>query len=144
MYSEAGRGTTFKLLFPVSDMAGQAVDDDRPASAKRKPDMSGAGNTVLVVDDDETVPAMSKMFLEELGYMVLTAEDGLVGVETYRMYSEVVDVVLLDLTMPHMDGDEAFRQIRIINGEVPVIMTSGYNEQDAISRFAGRNIAGFI
>jgi DNA-binding NtrC family response regulator len=64
--------------------------------------------------------------------------------EIYRKHKDDITVVLLDLTMPHMDGTEAFTELRRINPDVKVILSSGYNESDTVNRFAGKGLAGFI
>jgi len=83
---------------------------------------------------------MLKMF----GFEVETATDGVEGLRRFQEISDRVDLTLLDLTMPNMDGEEAFREIRKIRGDVPVLLMSGFNEQEAINRFAGLGLAGFI
>lgn len=140
IYSQVGRGTTMKVLFPCSDetqssslQQGKDHADDWKASGK-----------VLVVDDDETVLVVAKRMLENHGFEVLTAGDGTKGVELFQAYKDEIVLVLLDMTMPHMDGDEAFREMRRIRGDARVILSSGYNEQDATNRFAGKGLAGFI
>jgi len=140
IYSEPGKGSTFKIFLPASEkemMDTVSVKDDDLLNWR------GSG-TVLVVDDDETVLAVSRMMLEEFGFGVLTAEDGRAGLETFRAESEGIDLVLLDMTMPRMGGEEAFREIRRVKRDVKVILTSGFNEQEATSRFVGRGLAGFI
>ena len=82
--------------------------------------------------------------LERLGFSVLTASDGREAVEVFREHIDEIDCILLDLTMPHLDGAQAFREIRRIHPETPVILCSGYNMQDATQRFAGKGLAGFI
>ena len=74
----------------------------------------------------------------------LTAYDGTDALNAFQRHADDITCVLLDLTMPHMDGEETFRQIRRINKNVPVILTSGYNEQEVVGRFVGREIAGFL
>jgi len=139
VYSEPGRGTTIKLLFP-------AVQDSLPEDMHEE---AGEGKwqgqgTVLLVDDDETVRAIGKQMLERLGFDVLLANDGSQGVAAYREHTAEIDCVLLDLTMPHMDGEETFREMRRIDAGVRVVLSSGYNEQDVTQRFAGKGLAGFI
>jgi DNA-binding response OmpR family regulator len=65
-------------------------------------------------------------------------------VDIFAERADEVDLVLLDMTMPRMGGEEAFRELRKLRPRVPVILSSGYNEQDATARFAGKGLAGFI
>jgi PAS domain S-box-containing protein len=138
LYTEPGRGTTFKVLFPA---AGPATPP-AAAEAQSRPAAPASG-TILIVDDDETVRTVARRILEQAGYVVLTAADGHEAIERYRERPGI-DLVLLDMTMPHMDGEEAFRELRRIDPRVRVVLTSGYNEQDATERFAGKGLAGFI
>ncbi len=82
--------------------------------------------------------------LEQLGFRVLTAADGREALAVYRAHMDEITLVLLDLTMPHMDGEETFRELRRLDPEVRVVMSSGYTEQDVTSRFAGKGLAGFL
>ena len=138
VYSELGRGTTFKVLLPA---AKRQISDDSKLRAIRRP--AGTG-TVLLVDDEETIRAVGKRMLENLGYTVLTASDGRQAVDMYHDRPETFDCVVLDLTMPHMDGEEAFRELRRIDKDVRVVLSSGYNEQEVTQRFVGKGLAGFI
>ena len=82
--------------------------------------------------------------LERLGFTVITTEDGLKAVEIFRARYNEIDCVLLDLTMPHMDGEEAFREMRRIKSDIRIIMSSGYSKQEIFRRFAGKGMTGFI
>jgi len=139
VYSEPRRGTTFKVLFPASDQPAVALKDESADTDGWR----GEG-TILLVDDDETVRAVCGIMLERLGFEVMTAPDGREAVNLYRSHADTIRCVILDLTMPHMDGDTALREIRRIKNDVPVLLTSGYNEQEIIDRFAGKKLAGFI
>jgi DNA-binding response OmpR family regulator len=97
---------------------------------------------VLVVDDEETVRALARHMLQQMGFTVLTAADGREAVELFRSEGERIRLVLLDMTMPHLDGEETFREMRRIRGNVRAVLSSGYSEQMATSRLAG--LAGFI
>ena len=99
---------------------------------------------VSVVDDEEGVRNVARMMLERVGFTVLTAVDGREGLELFQQRADEITGVLLDLTMPHMNGEEAFRAMRRIRADVPVILASGYFEQDTSDQFAGKGIAGFI
>jgi len=139
VYSEEGKGTTFKILLPCS-----AVTQIEPEiSVNVAVQLQGQG-TVLIVDDEETIREVASMMLEHIGFSILTAKDGKEGVEMFRQHQADISVVLLDMTMPRMNGEEVFREIRSIQPDVKVILSSGYNEQDATHRFAGKGLSGFI
>ena len=99
---------------------------------------------MLVVDDEEIVRSLAKRMVEVAGFSVLTANDGEEAVRLYREHQNEIACVLLDLTMPKMDGEEAFRAIRQISPGVRVILSSGYSEESATGRFSGLGLAGFI
>jgi PAS domain S-box-containing protein len=138
VYSEAGRGSTFKLLLPAAGAAGDAKIERPPALQWR-----GHG-TVLVIDDEESVRKVAARMLKTLGFDVLAANDGEEGLRIYRAHSDSISCVLLDLTMPRMDGEETFRELRRIHPEACVILMSGFNEQEAGARFVGKGLAGFL
>ena len=137
--SEPGKGTTFEVLFPAVD--------GKPSDTRREParssEWTGVG-TILIVDDEETVRMVGQQMLEQAGFTVITAEDGSVGVETFVAHHGEICCVILDLTMPNMDGEETFRELRRIKPDVRVLMSSGYSEQEISSRFAGQRLMGFI
>ena len=140
VYSEPGKGTTFKVLFPALEDAGtEARTNDSSARA----DWRGKG-TILLVEDEEGLIDMGSQMLERLGFTVLTAADGLQAVELYRERGKEIDLVLMDLTMPHMDGAEAFGELRRMNPEVRVVLASGYSHEDVALRFAGKGLAGVL
>ena len=140
VYSEPGKGTTFKILFPAleNDENGARTDDSSPLS-----DWRGTG-TILLVDDEESLLALGARMLEHLGFTVLTAADGLQAVDLYRERGKGIDLVLMDLTMPHMDGAEAFGELRRLNPQVRIVLASGYSHEDVASRFAGKGLDGVL
>jgi PAS domain S-box-containing protein len=140
--SEVGKGTTFKVLFPANEPSDSDVTLRTKDDAKVI-DWRGSG-TILIADDEETVCAVGKQILEHMGFSVLTAPDGREALRVFREHADEIVCVLLDLTMPHMDGKEAFRAMRRMDPGVRVILCSGYNEQDAIQRLTGLGLAGFI
>ena len=139
VYSERGKGTTFKILLPaVSGPKGARLPTiDADAT------WEGEG-TVLLVDDEETVIRVGRRMLERLGFKVLVARNGQEAVECFREHGTDMRCVIMDLTMPVMSGEDAFREIRRIRKDVPIILSSGYNEQHVIQRFVGRDLTGFI
>jgi PAS domain S-box-containing protein len=137
VYSKPGQGTTFKVLFRAS--TNQVPHTGRPA----KRELKGVG-TVLVVDDEEIVRVTAKHALERYGYRIMVANDGVSALEAYREQLELINLVLLDLTMPVMNGEETLRRLQMLNPDVKVLLSSGYNEVEAVQRFAGKGLAGFI
>ncbi len=136
--SESGEGTQFRLLFPT-------IGAPEQITAASSPELYWQGKgTVLVVDDEEDVRIASQLILEEVGLTVLTANDGRAGLEVYQRYQEEIALVLLDLTMPKMNGEQLFKEIRKLNQSVPILLSSGYNEDEASKRFHGVGIYGFI
>jgi len=139
--SEPGHGSSLQVLLPAGDDAGPKPF---PGSQAETDPPSPLRGTVLVVDDEEHVLNVAGAMLRTLGLEVMTADDGVDALEVYRQQCDKIDVVLLDMTMPRLDGAETFRKLRTLNPNLKVILTSGYNEQDATSRFVGKGLAGFI
>jgi CheY-like chemotaxis protein len=140
VYSELGKGTTFKVLIPASEMSFQITRNEKYSNSSN---WKGSG-TILLADDEESIRAIGAQMLEHLGYTVLTAEDGREAVDIYNKRSNEINLVILDMTMPHMDGAEAFSELRVINPQVKVILASGYSKEDIGSRFAGKGLVGVL
>ncbi|MEI6520020.1 MAG: PAS domain S-box protein [bacterium] len=140
VYSEPGKGTTFKVLLPASEISMQITQNGNIGTVS---DWQGAG-TILFADDEESIRAIGAQMLEHLGYSVITAEDGRKAVEIYKLREKEINIVILDMTMPHMDGAEAFSELRQINPQVKVILASGYSKDDIGSRFAGKGLMGVL
>jgi two-component system cell cycle sensor histidine kinase/response regulator CckA len=138
--SAVGKGTTFEILFPASEADAALLAGKNGA---RKSDWQGEG-TILLADDEETIRTMGARMLASLGFKVITAADGREALERYAEHRDEITLVMLDLTMPHMDGEEAFMELRRMNPEVHVIVSSGYAESDISSRFAGKGLVGFV
>ncbi len=136
--SEPGRGTTFRLLFPAA-RADEAPAPRAPAQLAWR----GSG-TVLLVDDEPSVRAVTARALRSFGFDVLEAADGLEGVETFETNRENIVCTLLDITMPRMGGEEALHAIRRIDPAARVLLMSGFSEDEATGRFAGLGITGFV
>jgi signal transduction histidine kinase len=137
VYSEKDRGTTFKILFPCSPKAPLKSLEEALVIES----LNGQ-QAVLIIDDEDTVRAVARQTLELAGLTVLTAPDGREGVKLFEAKKEEIALVLLDLTMPHLSGEEVYRKIRRLRRSVPVIIISGYNEQELSGRFAGKGVAG--
>lgn len=88
--------------------------------------------TILVIDDEPAVRDVSKLFLEQNGFQVLAAEDGMRALKLYEEHAPKIVLVLLDMTMPGMNGDEVYRALRGFRSDLPIILSSGYSEQEAM------------
>ncbi|MCK4282965.1 MAG: response regulator [Candidatus Brocadiae bacterium] len=139
VYSEPGRGTTFKVLLPRDGRQTEQVETAGGTCTGWR----GTG-TLLVVDDEESARAVSKAALQRCGFEVLTAADGQEGVRVFREHADEIVAVILDLTMPHMSGEQAFTALRRVRKDVPIILASGYAQEEVICRFAGKGVAGFV
>ncbi|MBW2716415.1 MAG: response regulator, partial [Deltaproteobacteria bacterium] len=139
IYSEPGRGTTIKVLFPA--IQHPHVPGVSETSATK--DWRGRG-VILLVDDEESVLEVGSMMLENAGFEVRTAKDGRTALEVFQECQDDIACVVLDLTMPIMDGAETLRNLHRIREDVKVVLSSGYHEQDVTERLAGASFAGFL
>ncbi len=125
--SEEGVGTIVRIYLPLLQAgSAEGVVDDTTGV------LGGRGETILLVDDEATVLATGKDVLESLGYNVLTATDGLKAVEQYIAHRDEIDLLMLDVVMPHMGGQEALRKIREITPDVRALFVTGYDKDDAL------------
>jgi PAS domain S-box-containing protein len=137
--SDPGQGTCFQVLLPVSNReSASAIPQSEPP-----PTWKGSG-TILLVDDEEKVRLVGQRMLARLGFTVITAANGREALEQYRLDHDQLKLVLLDLTMPELGGVETFLELRRINSAVPILMVTGYNENDIGTRTAGLGLAGII
>jgi PAS domain S-box-containing protein len=141
--SEPGRGSTFKLLFPAAQ--GQAVPEPTdPPLPRHATGKEGGGGTVLVVDDEAEMRSVLAAALGRVGIGVLQARDGMEALSLFREHRERIRLILMDLTMPNMDGEEACRELRRMGASVPIILSSGFSETEAQHRFDDLGLAGFL
>ena len=136
--SAPGKGSSFKVLFPVSE--GQPARLE-PSGVERN--LTGH-ETILVIDDEAAVRQTAKSALESYGYRVVVAANGKEGVTLFHERGKEIAAVLLDMTMPVMSGEEALVRLKSIREDIPVVLSSGYNEADATRRFTGKGLAGFV
>ena len=135
--SEKGRGSTFKVYLPASG---------KPAQQTVKPSapISKAIGTVLLVDDEEVILDVSEKVLKVLGYRVLVARGGAEAIEIFKKHQNSIDLVLLDIIMPHMGGGEVYDRLKEISPEVKVLLSSGYSIDGEASKIMARGCNGFI
>jgi CheY-like chemotaxis protein len=137
--SEVGRGTRIRVLLPS---AGHRVPPVAPKDTSIA-DWRGHG-TVLVVDDDQGVRELLAETLQRAGLTVLLTEGGREAIEVFRRQADEIQVVVLDRTMPDIDGEEAFGEIRRIRSDARIILMSGHSEERAAWHFIGQGIDGFV
>ncbi|MCU0241400.1 MAG: response regulator [Vicinamibacteria bacterium] len=113
-------------------------------SATSKPITIRKSGAILIVEDDDVVRNLCMEYVLQLGYEALSAVDGEEGVRAFAERKDEIVCVLLDLTMPRMNGLAAFREMKRLRDDVRVILCSGYDEQDATERFTLEGLAGFL
>jgi CheY-like chemotaxis protein len=131
-------GETTTLYFPLGERvpALDAGDEGTP--------VAGVSGVILLVDNEPTIRAILRQGMEAAGFKVLEAGDGVEGFNAFVRHRSSISLVLLDLTMPRMGGDEVFQEIHKLAPEMPVVLMSGYSEQEATSALASRGLAGFL
>ena len=132
--TEEGSGTTFTVLLPRVPVAAAVL----PFTPQHRQDPVGAH--ILVVDDERLIRVVMTKILEHAGYTVTCAEDGQEAVDLFRETPDAFECVLLDFRMPKLDGIEAFTEMREIRSDVPVILCSGYTEEEILDRFEGTGL----
>jgi PAS domain S-box-containing protein len=137
--SAPGYGTTFEVLLPVG-VAPAPIPAHEPVVASS---WKGSG-VVLVVDDEEIIRIWARSVFEGAGFSVLTAGDGEEAVRVYQQRHAEIDCVLLDLTMPKLNGMETFRELRRIRADARVILSSGYNEEELAEQLSATGLAAFL
>jgi PAS domain S-box-containing protein len=136
--SAPGRGTTLAVHLPLAP-AGHAVDDTLPRGT-----LAPEGSTVLIVDDEPALLLLAANVLERAGLRTLRAADGAEALATLADRGSAIDLLLLDLTMPGMNGATVLRRARQLRPELPVVLTSGYAESDIRREFATEDLDGFV
>ena len=131
----------FTLIFPArgrpDESKGSVLPGDHAFVAVEQ-------TRVLLVDDEEGLRSLMAIALEEAGCTVFQAVDGEDGMLQFRRHGHELDVIVLDLTMPRLSGDEVFRRIRAVRPDMPIILCSGYTEEDISRQFSGLDLSGFI
>ena len=140
VYSEKGRRTIFCIYLPASKKTAEMVSD---APAEPWPVEKG-GETILLVDDEEAVTSVSKDMLEVLGYSVLIAKSGQEAINIYEKRHDTIDLVILDVVMPDMGGEETLARLRSIKPSVVVTLSSGYSLDRQVTKIMQQGCKSFI
>jgi len=138
--SEKGRGTVFCIYLPASKKTAEQVSD---APTEPRPVEKGA-ETILIVDDEEAVTSVSKDMLEVLGYSVLIARSGHEAIDIYEKHGDAIDLVILDVVMPDMGGEETLARLRGIKPSVVVALSSGYSLDRQVTKIMQQGCKSFI
>ena len=136
VYSEIGVGTKFHILLPCSE---QITQEEKPAVEI----LSGSG-LILLVDDENIIRVTAKNILEGMGYKILLAENGQEAVDLFTEHHNKIDLVLMDMVMPKMNGEEAFLKMKDIDKNCKVVISSGFSKNESIEKMRKAGLAGFI
>ena len=136
--SAKGAGTIFRVAFPQSEQIMQPDQTPAPGASR------SSGRTILLIDDEEVVRDVFSETLTDAGWNIITAADGEEGLQAFRQHTDAVSLIVLDLSMPGMDGAETLRRLRVLDPAVKVVLSSGYGEEDAMGRFEGLGLSGFL
>jgi PAS domain S-box-containing protein len=135
--SNQGHGSVFRVLLPINRR--------RPSAAPRSSETWWIGRgCVLFADDEPPVRTVGRRFLERLGFQVVLAQNGRIAVDEFARRADEISLVILDLTMPEMTGDQALVEIRRIRPQVPIVLTSGFGEEEVLERLSNVTIDGFL
>jgi len=133
-----GQGTTVRVVLPASP------ERERRGSVQVQRDISVAHRTILFVDDEEMLRSLAQRVLEPLGFRVLVAPDGIEGVRVFQENMSNIDLVILDLSMPRKGGEDAFKEMQVLNPRIPVLLCCGYGEASAHEKTSGSQFAGYL
>ncbi|HEU5099610.1 MAG TPA: response regulator, partial [Roseiflexaceae bacterium] len=144
VWSAPGLGTRVRFWLPSGDIRPDGDPAGVPSAHPDSLDSKQTGTTILVIDDEDGVRNVAARLLERAGWSVLTASDGRAGIEVFQANLGTIGCVLLDLTMPHMSGEQVFHELRRIKPDARIILCSGHSEEKATSRFGRHELAGFL
>ncbi len=139
VYSEKGKGTTFKIFLPAVEW----MEEKETVFTEERKEEKYSGK-ILLAEDEDTVRAITQRMLEHLGFEVLSAIDGREAVQIFREHHKFIQLVMLDLTMPHLDGYEACMEIKKIREDIPIILTSGYPHDQIETKIKMNAFIGYI
>lgn len=136
--SEVGKGTQFKVYLPSADnQQSQSITLDKDL-------LTGNGELILIVDDETAIREITKLSLETYNYRVLTASDGVEALAIYAQYQKEIDLVLLDMMMPAMDGSLTIRTLQKINPSIKIIAISGLISNEKVAESSGNGVKAFL
>src|SRR5208283_3475151 len=138
--SEAGKGTEFEVVFPLVEASPVRNEAEKKAEAV----INGGGRTILAIDDEPSVLELLDDVFTDANFKVLQTLNPMEGIRLYRKHQQEISMVILDYSMPGMDGKETFEKLVKINKNVKVILCSGYSEEEMKSAFGEVHPLDFI
>jgi len=135
--SVPGQGSSFEVMLPSTSQPARDAHDIVVH-------LSAGKGTVLVIEDEEALRLAASKALRKRGFSVLEAGDGRAGVDLFRAKEQEIDVVLLDLTLPGMNGREVLEELRRMRPDVKVIITTAYSQESALKAITGQEPWAFI
>jgi len=141
-----GKGTRFRILLPASDSVNKALDTSPQALPITEESQipQALSGTILIVDDEEFIREIASVILEDMGFDIMEAVDGLEAIDIYQQYQDEIAMVLLDMTMPKMDGKACYAALKEINPDAKIVISSGYSKDEISSIFSQHQPTGFI
>lgn len=136
--SKEGMGTTFKIYLPASKKPFDQHTD------KPQEKVATGSETILLVDDERMILEVGRQLLEAMGYEVLTAANGKEAVNIYETQKNDIDLLILDVIMPEMNGSDVYEKMKHINPKIKVLVSSGYSVEGQAKEMLGRGCNGFI
>ncbi len=137
VYSEVGTGTVFRLYFPLTEQKLTSL------TANDESVFTGEG-TILIVDDEQMIRSIAATILQDVGYKTLLAENGEEAVDIYKENSGKIDLVIMDMIMPKLNGIDAFEKLKVLNPDVKVLISSGFSKEGDLEKLTENGVQGFI
>ncbi|MCG6879241.1 MAG: response regulator, partial [Deltaproteobacteria bacterium] len=134
--SIVGKGTTFEVLFPK-------IEEEAPAKEKKEVKLPGGKERILLVDDDPSIVNMIRQMLERLGYTVMSMTDSTAAVEQFKSTPDDFDLVITDMAMPKMSGDQLAAELMTIRNDIPILLCTGHSDAVDEKKSKGIGIKGF-
>jgi CheY-like chemotaxis protein len=139
VHETSTQGTSFAVLLPIAQPSMP-----RRSRSPAAPQIASRPRSILLIDDEPAVRLVTGRMLSELGHKVVTADSGRRGLELLEQRPDGIDLVVLDLTMPEQSGEQTLDQLRVVRSTMPVVITSGFQAQDASTLLQRPNVVGFL
>jgi CheY-like chemotaxis protein len=138
--STPGKGTTFRVYFPTNE-TDQAISAAPVQTAEK---IQGGNETIIVVDDEDSICKYNKMCLENEGYTVQTAADGESALKLFKENRQDIDLVLLDIIMPGIGGKKCLQEFLTLNPEIKVLIVSGHSPDQPLTEYIALGARGYL